>query len=111
MNIKTSYTKQDFKEYKKNRLHNGYDNFKGNYIDWLKHELIFVKGSDDILENKCEQILKKKINVLEKASSESLSYFRTQYLLKLMQENEKEIEDLILQNIGFKDELSRRSLK
>lgn len=103
MNIKTSYTKQDFKEYKKNRLHNGYDNFKGNYIDWLKHELIFVKGSDDILENKCEQILKKKINVLEKASSE--------YLLKLMQENEKEIEDLILQNIGFKDELSRRSLK
>ena len=43
------------------------------------------------------------MNELEKASSE--------YLLKLMQENKKEIENLTLQNIGFQDELIKRLLK
>jgi len=35
----------------------------------------------------------------------------TEYILKLMEENNKEIENLTLQNIGFEDELNRRILK
>jgi len=34
-----------------------------------------------------------------------------EYILKIMEENNKEIENLTLQNIGFEDELNRRILK
>jgi len=43
------------------------------------------------------------MNALEKAS--------TEYILILLEDNTKKIEDLTLQNIGFEDELNRRLLK